>query len=140
MDRHPDVLLAGFESRYGHSGDQNARESEIFEVRDDSVLDIGHTYSTVGLSCKSRGELEDEERTSTLTYHAGRNFNVCCESLSEDPTIATIVGTHTRQVRTPATRTAWQAANTPKYITALSTMATKRFPSWVTPCFAIGPY
>ena len=64
-NRHPDILLAGFEGRYGHSGDQNARESEIFEVRDDPVLNIGYAYSTVGLSCELRSELEDEERTST---------------------------------------------------------------------------
>lgn len=33
-DGDPDVLLIGFESGYGHTIDQNARESEIFKLRD----------------------------------------------------------------------------------------------------------
>ena len=35
MNREPDnVLLVGFESGYGHAVDQNARESEMFELSD----------------------------------------------------------------------------------------------------------
>ena len=33
-DGDPDVLLIGFESRYGHTIDQNAGESDIFKLRD----------------------------------------------------------------------------------------------------------
>lgn len=49
-----DVLPVGFQSRYCHPVDQNARESRIrLEI---SRGEDGHTYRTVGLSQKSHNE------------------------------------------------------------------------------------
>lgn len=50
-NRNPNVVPVGFQSRYDHTIDQNARESEIpfrYDLGED-----GHTHSTVGLSLES---------------------------------------------------------------------------------------
>lgn len=101
---NPDVFSIGFESCQGHTVDQDACESEIIGLIDE-LAENGQTYSTVGLVVR-RLRFDVKNALRIETHHAGKNFNDGFGHRSEGLTATTVLGIRTRQVRTPATKTA----------------------------------